>query len=285
MIRAQKPSLVDAAALEPDRSESVTAPEAPGQPRSAPRLRWLREVAIVVVFYGLYTAVRDINGTKPVTVDVARANALAIVHVERWLHVFYEQQLQAAVLHLRPLVSFLDDFYGTAHFAMVAAVLVLLYRRYPERYHRWRNTLALTTLLALIGFWVFPVMPPRLLPSSYHFVDTLNVIGGVWNFKSAPVNDVSNQFAAMPSLHAAWSTWCAAALIPLIRPLWGKLCAVAYPVVTVFCIVVTGNHFFADAFAGVVTVGLAYWLASVLNARVRHWELRRALRRGELLVT
>ena len=45
-----------------------------------------------------------------------------------------------------------------------------------------------TTGLALIGFATYPLMPPRLLPSSYGFVDTLRVYGGLWSFDSGTTN-------------------------------------------------------------------------------------------------
>jgi hypothetical protein len=128
------------------------------------RLRWWRELAIIAVFYGLYSLVRDLNGSHPGSIATARANAMTLIRAERWLHIFAEQRIQAEFLHSRHLIGFLDDYYGTVHFVAVAVVLVVLFRWYPGRYALWRNTLAIATALALVGFLVFPVMPPRLLP-------------------------------------------------------------------------------------------------------------------------
>ncbi len=246
------------------------------------RLHLWREVLVIGVFYGVYTAIRDVHGHHPVAVKDARDNALDIIHVERWLHVFQEQRIQAVFLHDRPLIGLMDDYYGTVHFVAVVAVLLVLFARFPDRYPLWRNTLALTTGLALIGFLLFPVMPPRLLPGSFHFVDTLQTVGGFWNFSSGPAATVSNQFAAMPSLHTAWSTWCALALMPTVRPRWGKIALLAYPLLTIFCIVVTGNHYFADAAGGLVTLGAAYAGARLLTGRGTQWRLHRMLRRDQL---
>jgi PAP2 superfamily len=226
-----------------------------------PRLRWWKEVLIIAVFYGLYSAVRDINGDNTGNVAQARHNARRIISLERRLHVFHEAQIQHWFLSDRIFIKVLDAWYGTAHFIAVAVVLLLLFFRYQGRYRLWRNTLAWTTGLALIGFFFFPLLPPRLLPHSYHFVDTLVSVGGLWSFSNGPVNDVSNQFAAMPSLHTGWSTWCALAVIPIIRPLWGKLLMALYPCFTVFCIVVTANHYFADAAGGLVALAAGYGLA------------------------
>ena len=233
--------------------------------RPVQRSHWWREVIIVAAFYGLYTLVRDLRGDKPVSVVQAFTNAKRVVHVERWFGLFHEAGVQHFFLADRWLLRISDDFYGTLHFIVTVFVLVLLFFRFPSRYRRWRNTLALTTGLALIGFYFFPLMPPRLLPAGYGFVDTLKVVGGLWDFSSGPVTDVSNQYAAMPSLHTAWATWSACALATIIRPWWGKVAVFAYPAFTVFAIVVTANHYFADAIAGLVLLGVSALIAQPLT--------------------
>jgi hypothetical protein len=99
-------------------------------------------------------------------------------------------------------------------------------------------------------------MPPRLLPASYGFVDTLRVFGGLWDFDSGPVAQVSNQYAAMPSLHFAWSTWSALVLFPMLRRRWSRALIVLYPVATTFAIVVTANHYWLDAAGGALVLGV-----------------------------
>jgi membrane-associated phospholipid phosphatase len=234
---------------------------------------------IVAIFYGLYTLVRDLRGDEPVSYVRARTNALRIISLERHLGLFHEANLQHWFLHYRELVRLCDDYYGTIHFVAVGAVLLLLFFRFPQRYRLWRNTLAITTGLALIGFSFFPLLPPRLLPAGYGFVDTLQRVGGLWNFSSGPVNDVSNQYAAMPSLHTSWSAWCAVALFPLVRTWWAKGLLVLYPLATIFIIVVTANHYFADVIAGLLLLGVAYLLAVALtNGLDLHYAHRKAAR-------
>ena len=43
----------------------------------------------------------------------------------------------------------------------------------------------------------------------FGFVDTLAEYGGPWSFDSEAMASISNQYAAMPSLHIGWATWCA----------------------------------------------------------------------------
>jgi membrane-associated phospholipid phosphatase len=227
------------------------------------------EVVIIAVFYSVYSFIRDLHGTNAGSVERATRNAHRIIRLERDLHIFDEQPIQHTFLHLHGFVSFLDDYYGSAHFIAVAGVLIWLFFAQPKRYRRWRNTLAVCTALALVGFAFFPVLPPRLLPyGEYHIVDTLKVIGGLWNFSSGPANDVSNQYAAMPSLHTAWSTWCALAVASACRSWWAKIAVFLYPALTVFCIVVTGNHYFADAAGGLLTLAAAYAVARLVTGRL-----------------
>lgn len=80
---------------------------------------------------------------------------------------------------------------------------------------------------------------------------------------SAPrgLGGLTNQFAAMPSLHVGWALWCGIALWrhgrrPLVRAL-----GAAYPAVTTLVVMGTANHYFLDAVAGAAVMG-AGWLAA-----------------------
>jgi hypothetical protein len=236
-----------------------------------PRLRWWREILIIAVFYAAYSLVRDINGSNQNSLAEATHDAYRIIDIERWLHIFDEARIQGWFIHHVDFMRFWDDYYGTVHFAAVATVLVVLFFRFPANYRLWRNTLAVATALALIGFAWFPLLPPRMLPPSYHFVDSLRVIGGLWDFQSGAVSGVSNQFAAMPSLHTAWSAWCAIALLGVVRPWWGKALLLLYPCATVFCIIVTANHYFADALGGFVALAIGYGVARAADRYSGSW--------------
>ncbi len=246
----------------------MSEPEDPADPRRPAGLRWWKEVLYIAAFYGVYSAIRNTQGSATVSAAHAFAHARNVIHVERGLGLFFEERVQEAFLGWRPFIQFWNLFYGTFHFVVTIVALVLLFRRFPARYPRWRNTLAATTGLALIGFATYPLMPPRLLPASYGFVDTLRVYGGLWSFESGPVAQVSNQYAAMPSLHFAWSAWSALVLVPALRPLWAKVLAAAYPVLTLFAIVVTANHFVLDAAGGVLVLAGGVVIGFPLAARI-----------------
>jgi hypothetical protein len=241
-------------------------------PTTASRLRWWREVLYVAGFYAVYSVVRNLQGAA----GRARGNALRVIRAEKALGLYQEHGVQhwfglrpgADLAHLRArtFVQFWDVFYGSAHFIVTVAALVWLFRRHPARYPLWRNTLACTTALALVGFATFPLMPPRLL-ADHGFVDTLRAVGGLWSFDSGTMQKVSNQYAAMPSLHFAWATWSTLVLWPSLRRPWARALAAAYPVVTLFAIVVTANHYVLDAVGGAVVLGLGAAIGRALTAR------------------
>jgi hypothetical protein len=237
-------------------SEEVLEQPEPEPPARPSGLRWWKEVLYIAAFYAVYSLIRNTQGSATVSEAVAFSHAREVIDIERAVGLYFEEGVQDAFLDWRWFVQFWNLFYGTFHFVVTISALVLLFQRFPARYSRWRNTLAATTGLALIGFAAYPLMPPRLLPASYGFVDTLRVYGGLWSFESGPVAQVSNQYAAMPSLHFAWSAWSAFVLYPMVRRPWSRALIALYPAATTFAIVVTANHFWLDAAGGALVLGV-----------------------------
>jgi hypothetical protein len=285
---------VERAADDPGGAGGVQAP------RSETRtgLRWWREVIYIVLVYVAYSAVRNQFGSGsggPVLAEPAFNHAKAIIHIERNLRLYFEADLQQWYLDLpgHGLIRLWNIYYGLGHFVVTSVALVWMFRRVPSRYRVWRNTLALTTLLALIGFASFSLMPPRLLDDpgiyggcqvhapdaelpeeagqppcdDFGYIDTVAAYGGWASFGSEQMAKVSNQYAAMPSMHIGWSTWCAFALFPLVRRRWAQALVVAYPLATLFDIIVTANHYWIDGLGGLACLGLGYLIARSLT----HW--------------
>jgi membrane-associated phospholipid phosphatase len=75
------------------------------------------------------------------------------------------------------------------------------------------------------------------------------------------MSKVSNQFAAMPSVHCAWALWCAIALAPRLKRRWARIAAALYPALTVMVIVLTANHYLLDAVGGFFVLGLGWVIA------------------------
>jgi hypothetical protein len=219
---------------------------------------WWVEVVGVLAFYLVYSWIRNANEGDYVD---ALANARDLIEWQRALGIFNEQTVQNLALDAKPFIIAANYFYGSLHFIVTIGAAVFLYRWFANDYPRFRNTLAVTTALALVGFVLFPLAPPRLLPAGYGFVDTLAEYPTFWSFNSGAVSKVSNQYAAMPSVHCAWALWCAFVFVPRVRMPALKVLAALYPVLTVLVIVITGNHYWLDAVGGFLVLGVGYVIA------------------------
>jgi hypothetical protein len=252
---------------------------APVLPERTHRVYWWKEALIVGIGYFIYSWTRNQFGSNRIAADgvpeQAFHNAERVIRFERFVGLFHEESLQELFLSRQTFIQFWNTYYGTAHFVFTVLVFVLLFIKRPAVFPQWRNSIVAMTVLAIVGFALFPLMPPRLLDApcpdyggaciesdlrpeggGFGFVDTLDEYGGPWSFDSDAVADISNQYAAMPSLHIAWAMWCAVAMWPLLRRRWQRVAVFLYPVATMFCIVVTANHYWVDGIGGLVVFGV-----------------------------
>lgn len=227
--------------------------------RSGHVIYWWMELVCIGAYYAIYTSIRNLTNANHTS---AFRHARQVIDLERKLGIYQEHALHAWARDIRPLIITCNYFYGSLHFIVTIGVGIFLFRRFPDDYPRWRNALAIATGLALIGFYTYQLMPPRLLPESYGFIDTLAKDPAFWSFNSGAMSKLSNQYAAMPSVHCAWALWCACALIPRLRRPWAKVLAGLYPVMTVMVIVFTANHYVLDAVGGFAILGIGYVVAS-----------------------
>lgn len=259
--------------------------EAPAIPERRHRLHWWKEALIAAAFYLVYSWTRNLFGSNaldPGEVPVrAFRNAERVIRAQQFLGLYHEEAIQQAFLSHRWFIQFWNTFYGTAHFVVTLAVFILLFWKRPGVFPVWRNSLAIMTAMAIIGFALFPLMPPRLLDEpcdeyggacitselrgsddTFGFVDTLAEFGGPWSFDSDTMADISNQYAAMPSMHIGWSIfaglWLAAAL-PWRRV--GAVLGALHVALMSFAVVVTGNHYVLDIFAGALVAVAGLLLA------------------------
>ena len=236
---------------------------------------WLVETALGIALYFTYDELRSrVSGSA----TVALAHGHDIVRIERATGLYQEHRVQQAFIGWPAFLSFWNIYYGTIHFVLPVVALVVLWRTAPARYVRWRNTLLLMLTFGLLGFWLYPLMPPRLMPHRFGFVDTA---AEYFNFgpqqrvvlrhgipTAASRAAFGNLFAAMPSLHAGWSMWSALALAPVVRRRDLRALVLLYPLVTTFAVVVTANHWILDAVGGWVALALA-WLIVVATEHRR----------------
>ncbi|MEU1800577.1 phosphatase PAP2 family protein [Streptomyces sp. NPDC019937] len=223
------------------------------------RPRWWTELPLIAVVYLAYAGGRLLGQGD---VSTAVEHGLAILRFERRFNIDFESPLND-VFTSHAWIGIPADFvYASLHYAATPAVLVWLWKRGRSADYRFARTwLLITTMIGLIGFVVVPTCPPRLLEASQGFVDTMAQYSsyGWWGGEaSAPrgMGGLTNQYAAMPSLHVGWALWCGIALWWQGRSVWSKIAAVVYPLVIALVVMGTANHYFLDAAAGAAAVGV-----------------------------
>ncbi|MGW2177765.1 phosphatase PAP2 family protein [Streptomyces sp. NPDC001732] len=232
-------------------------------PVARPRPRWWTELSLLVLVYAAYSGGRLVaRGDVSTAID----NGLAILRLEKAFHLNAEHPLNR-LLTAHPSIGIPSDFaYASLHYLVTPAVLVWLFRRRQEVYRRARTWLMTSTMFGLIGFTLMPTCPPRLLEAKYGFVDTMAQYSsyGWWGAEaSAPrgMGGMTNQYAAMPSLHVGWSLWCGILLWRHCRNPYLRAVGVAYPLITTFVVMGTANHYLLDAVAGAAVMGIGALLA------------------------
>jgi hypothetical protein len=218
--------------------------------------RIARELVLLAVLYVGYSMARLLasNDTR-----IALDHATDVVHVERWWHISIELSWNSMLAHHEVLSIFSGYWYATMHYIVTPIVLILLWRHSRSQYIRMRRVLVGATAIALLAYIFYPTAPPRMMKG---YVDVLSTTShwGWWGASaSAPrgLGGLTNELAAMPSMHVGWALWCMIAVISITQILWVRISAVAYVLVTTAVVVTTGNHWILDAVVGAaVTAGV-----------------------------
>ncbi|WP_019074970.1 phosphatase PAP2 family protein [Streptomyces hokutonensis] len=253
------------------RPGGLIGPLLPARLRPLDRPRLWMELACSGLLYWAYTLTRN---AVPAHRTAALHRAHAIWHAEQVLHVDIELTVNHAADRVGWLIVGMNYYYATLHFIVTIGVLVWLYVRHPGRYRAVRTALYTATLLALAGFTFLATAPPRFL-AGRGFVDTV-VVHHTWgSWASGDVASLSNQYAAMPSVHIIWSAWSGLTLAFLARRTWVRVLGLCYPLATFTVILATANHFVTDAAAGAATLAVGFLVQRLLTGRPAYPALRR----------
>jgi PAP2 superfamily protein len=236
----------------------------------------LRQFAFFFVAYQGYQLVRGIADGQDA---VALANGGHVIHLERSLGAFFEPGFQQAFVSHQWLIEIANWMYFNTHFLVTISFLAWLYLFRNDNFNFVRNMFMVAMGLALIGYALFPTAPPRMFPGA-GFTDTIAVFTNMKQ-DSSFANVLVNPYAAVPSMHIAFSLMVAISAISLVRSVWARAAWSAYPLLVFFVITVTANHFWFDAAAGAAVACLAAVSAHQL-ARLRPdaWSWREAPERA-----
>jgi membrane-associated phospholipid phosphatase len=226
-----------------------------------------RQMGLFAGAFLIYDLVRGLVGSGSYP---PFGHAMQIIDFERTLHVFVEPSVQAWTQSQHWLMQVADWVYLNGHFFVTLGALIFIYSRRNDSYYFVRNALMLSMALALVGYWVFPTAPPRLLPE-WGFTDSISqfVYHGTGWIDKGPAGAFVNSYAAVPSMHVCFAVLIGFSMARLVRRRLPRVLWYLYPVLVTFAVVATGNHFLTDVFLGALTAGLSVLMAHRLLARAR----------------
>jgi hypothetical protein len=226
-------------------------PAAPAPPLLGNVLTAVLEIGVVL---GLLLLWKLASAVSLGDTAAAFARGRWIWQLERTLRLPSELGVQSTLLAHPALVRVVNLYYLVAHFGSLVIFLPWMCIRHRAQYRRWRNIIAVFTGVCLL-IQLIAVAPPRLLPQ-FGFVDTATRY-----HESAYTHlgqGLTGQLSSMPSIHVGWAIAIAMAVISTSTSRW-RWFVLAQPILTVYAVVATANHFWLDcvAAAGVVLLVFA----------------------------
>jgi PAP2 superfamily len=237
--------------------------------RQAATHRVVREIGLLLVAWFAYSASRLIADDNVAT---AQDRARSVLDVETRAHLDIESWLNHAVSPIAWIGVSMSFWYALLHYVVTPAVLVFVFVTRRPDYSRARNALLIGSALGLLAYLLVPTAPPRLM-SGGGYLDTLADYAqyGWWSdHASAPagLGSLTNELAAMPSLHVGWTVWVAWALWPSVGRL-GRTLTCLYAAGTTFVVLATGNHWVLDAIGGAAVIAVGIVVSGRIAARPR----------------
>jgi PAP2 superfamily protein len=229
---------------------------------------WLDVLRQVSLFLSAYFAYRLVRGLVEGRATAAFQHARELISIERTLHLFVEPSVQAWASGSHFVMVTASWLYVNGQTSITIGALLYLYLRHNRSFYFVRNMFMIAMAIALVGYTVFPTAPPRFMPE-WGFIDSVSEMTGMhFSHASASMTALLNPYAAVPSMHVAFALMIAWPLARLARSPAVRIAWVAYPFLIGFVIVITANHFIADALLGALTAGASAYGASWL-ARAR----------------
>lgn len=216
-------------------------------PRKAYRsiaLGILREAGIVALAAYIYFFVRGLIDARE---SEAIANAHSLIDLERRLGLFHEARLQDVIEPHTWLINLVNSVYIYGHWPVVIGTLTWLFVKHREMFPVFRTAMIVSGLIGFAFFFLFPMAPPRFLPE-FGFADTVMMHSEAYRVLQPP--SLTNQFAAMPSLHVGWNLLMGIAIVSFASHRAWKVFGVLMPIAMYAATIFTANHYFLDGIVG-----------------------------------
>jgi hypothetical protein len=221
----------------------------------------------IVLFCGAYWLYRLVRGLVDGRTAEAFDNARQVIDIERGLGLFIEPSVNAWASAHAVVTDFASWMYVNSHFLVTTVALAWIYLRRNERFYFVRNMFMVAMGLALVGYMALPTAPPRLLPE-LGFTDSVAAFTGV-DHDTGSAGVLFNPYAAIPSMHVAFSLMLGVTMARLARRRWAQMLWYAYSPVVTFVVIATANHWWLDGFLGAVVALVSAVCAHGLFARAR----------------
>jgi membrane-associated phospholipid phosphatase len=223
---------------------------------------WLDVLRQVLLFGAAYAAYRVVRGLVENDGTAAFQHAREVIQLERTLHVFVEPSIQAWASSSHFVMDLASWIYVNAQLSVTVGALLYLYMRHNRSFYFVRNMLLVGMAIALVGYALFPIAPPRFLPE-WGFVDSVSDVTGMHiSHSSALFNDFVNPYAAVPSMHVAFALMIGWPMARLVRWRLARVLWLGYPFLISFVIIATANHYVVDALLGALTAAISAYAAN-----------------------
>jgi membrane-associated phospholipid phosphatase len=197
---------------------------------------------------------------------------LLTIRLQHWLH-----QTKA----VRPWEYLLFGVYMT-HFFMALVIAGFLWRFAYPRFRQFRTQVVILYTLGFATYVLYPADPPWIVSQKLHKLPVIyRTVFEVWAKLGLHTagsivehgNELGNQLAAVPSMHAAVSLFIALFFWRTAR-WWLRIVLVVYPLAMAITLVYGGEHYFFDVVVGWFYAVAVFAGAAVLsNVRARRSRL------------
>lgn len=220
--------------------------------RTAVKTPHAKELALYLSAYLVYLGLSKMFGNH----DLAVENAERVITAEQSLGIFWETSWQAAAIDIGswPVIAS-NLIYVVTYMPLILVMATVLFLKDRGRYYYYRRLMFISLAIALVVFAAYPMAPP-MDTTGFGFVDTFREYGPA-SYLDSDFTFARNSIAAMPSMHFAW-TLAFGIMFLTSRTRWVKIFSVLYPGITLYAIIVSGQHFFLDAAAGTGLLAITY---------------------------
>lgn len=233
-----------------------------------------QELTLMASLYSIWRLARVLPLAQP---EGAIDRARQIDRLQHRMHMPTELSLQHFVLRHDWLARFSNAYYAIAHVPALIVFLVWLFVRHRDMYSRWRNALAILTAFCVVIRFI-RVAPPRFLPD-LGYIDLSTHYG--MSLYGPVGTGVSDQFAAMPSIHVGWAALVSLAIVAVSTSRW-RWVFLLHLVLTMLVVSATGNHWWMDGIVAIILLGLAIAIDSAARSLARSRKLAISDREREI---